>query len=336
MQLAPAFIALAIALPPAPSFAGTSVGRPSIAVSLASSAPEILDVVEALQTAEQKANEDPGSGIEPLRDALARYEALGRTIARDRKAHEARTYAFLALARAYQALGQNQEAEGAMDEVIRVARGDAIPAKTFGPRLVELYEARLAAPENRPAGHLVVTCAPACDVLLNTRHAGSGARVELINVPIGSHRVEVFASDGSTEESLEQRIDLEDGETFALEWKIDEETIKIVDPDIKGPADTGPRRRLPRWAGIVGMATGAAAMIAGGVLLGFHGRCPDGSDPSAADACINVLNTRAPGIALLAVGGAAFAGFGVALIVGETKARKRGTSGAMLGYTLRF
>jgi hypothetical protein len=305
---------------------------------------DVVDLVDALQVAEQKANEDPASGIAPLRSALDRVEDLGLAVARDPSAHEARLYGLLALARAHLSLGHDDEANATMDEAIRVARGEPLRAKAFGPRVVELYEQRLGAPENLPEGQLVIDCTPACDVVLNATMAGSGRRVELSNVPLGTHSLQVQAAASAHDEVLDQSIELTaEAPSFSLEFapgKIDSTTSSDTDPGggpIRDatPAD-GRRRLLPRWAGIVGVATGAVAMIAGGVLLGFHGRCPDGSDPAAADACLNVLDTRAPGIALLAIGGAAFTGFGVALIVGETRDRRRRSAGAMLGYTIRF
>jgi hypothetical protein len=305
-----------------------------------SAARENTDVVNDLQVAEQRANEDPAGGLAGLRAALDRVEELGFVVAGDPKAHEARMYGLLALARAHLSLGQDDEAREIMDEAIRVARGDSLPTKTFGPRLIELHDSRLAAPENRPLGQLVVECTPACDVLLNARIAGSGRRVELSNVPLGPHRVRVQATAGGEDDLLDQRIVLTENDPAAkLEIApatktapVGPEETKLVE-DVPDAAQR--RRMLPRWAGIVGVATGAVAMIAGGVLLGLDGRCPDGSDPSSAE-CINVLSTKAPGIALLAVGGAAFAGFGVVLIVDETRVRRGRTAGAMLGYTLRF
>jgi hypothetical protein len=342
MQL-PLFVTLASALAfsPVPITAHASTpGSPTLRIEhRAFAARENTDVVNDLQVAEQKANEDPAGGLAALRAALDRVEELGFVVARDPKAHEARMYGLLALARAHLSLGQDDEAREIMDEAIRVARGDSLPTKTFGPRLVELHDSRLAAPENRPLGQLVVECTPACDVLLNARLAGSGRRVELSNIPLGPHRVRVQATAGGEDELLDQRIVLTENEPAAkLEIAPtapvaeDETETEIID-DVPDAAQ--PRRMLPRWAGIVGVATGAVAMIAGGVLLGFNGRCPDGSDPSSAE-CINVLSTKAPGIALLAVGGAAFAGFGVVLIVDETRVRRGRTAGAMLGYTIRF
>jgi hypothetical protein len=342
MQLSlSASLAAALALPSTPS--SIMPQRPALSLETRTTDEDARALVLDLQGAEQKANEEPSAGVGPLEAALERYEALAFDVARDSKAHEARVYAMLALARAHLSLDQPEDAQRIMDEAIRIARGDPLPAKTFGPRLLELYEKRMAAPENAPKGQVVVECTPACDVLLNARLAGSGRKVELSDIPLGAHRVRARSSDRDIDRSIDERFVLTaDQPTMRLELAPTDEddarpstspnatTTRITD------SPSGQRRLLPRWAGIVGVATGAAALIAGGVLLGFHGRCPDGSDPSGENACVNVLSTRNPGIAMLAVGGAIFTGFGVVLILDETRARRRRTSGAMLGYTIRF
>lgn len=343
MHVLPALLVSSMVLPPSPALAertGAVVPRLSLGVGARLSEPSAAELVNALQAAEQKANEEPAAGLAPLREALDRYQEHGPLVARDKKAHEARVYGLLALARAHLALEQTEDAHRVMDEAIRVARGDPLPAKMFGPRLVKLYEARMSAPENRPAGQVSIKCTPACDVLINARLAGSGRHVDLMNVPLGSHRVQVHVTHDS-ENLFDQTIELtEDEPAFELDYQplgVDESSDGAdIEPLVDGKPAAESRRLLPRWAGILGVATGAAAVIAGGVLLGFHGRCPDGSDPTAADACINVLDTQGAGIALLAVGGATLTGFGIALAIGETRDRKRRPTGAMLGYTLRF
>jgi hypothetical protein len=82
-------------------------------------------------------------------------------------------------------------------------------------------------------------------------------------------------------------------------------------------ANPGPALKLSGW--IVG-SVGLAAVIAGSVLVGLHGRgsCASGSE------CENVYKTRTPGIVTLAVGGAALAAAVTLYVVGVKKERKAG------------
>lgn len=84
---------------------------------------------------------------------------------------------------------------------------------------------------------------------------------------------------------------------------------------------SGPALKLSGW--IVG-STGLAAVIAGSVLVGLHGRgnCASGSE------CEDVYKTRTPGIVALAVGGAALAAAVTLYVVGVKKERKAGPKDA--------
>lgn len=338
----PTALAVAATAVTPPVSAAVHVRRPLVSMRRAApvSAEErrrVEGAIGALLAAERKANESPASGVQPLNEALARFHDLGPLAARDLEAHEARIYALLSLARAHLALEQTDEAAEAMDAAIRVARGDRLPATVFGPGLVELHERRLSAPENRPEGQLTVTCTPACEVVLDERGAGSGTQVEVRNLPLGPHRVHVHATAADVEDILSAQIELTaDSPAAALTYAPAAPEAGTETPTSGQPMKDTPARRLPRWAGIVGIAAGAAAMVAGGVLLGLDGRCPDGSDPSGPNTCIDVLNTDKPGIALLVTGGALMTGFGVVLAIGETRDRKRRRVEAMVGTTLRF
>jgi hypothetical protein len=338
-------LAVCIGLPATPATA--SVPRPFAPRPLLVAPPlsgderaQLDELVEQLAAGEQKANEAPAEAIEPLQAALARVEELGPLVARSSKAHESRIYALLALARAHLVLDQRKEAAAAMDRAIRVARGDPIPAKLFGPSLVALHDDRVAAEQNHPGGKVVVSCTIACEVLLDERVAGSGTRVEVMNVPFGPHRVHVQAADGSVDDVLAESIALSaDASEATLDYAVQAPPPgeDIGDDDPPPPVgDDVPKRRLPRWAGIVGISVGAAAMIAGGVLIGIDGRCPDGSDPQGEAPCIDVLNTDGAGIGVLVGGAALLTGFSIALGIGEARDKKRRRASAMVGYTFRF
>ncbi|MBC8069766.1 MAG: hypothetical protein IAG13_15620, partial [Deltaproteobacteria bacterium] len=91
----------------------------------------------------------------------------------------------------------------------------------------------------------------------------------------------------------------------------------------------GRPRKLPRWAGILGMAAGAAAIVAGGVLLAVDGECPDFSNNTGEGACKRTLNTKTTGYVVIGAGAAFMVGFTIPFAIGESrqaKARKRSTT----------
>ena len=81
-----------------------------------------------------------------------------------------------------------------------------------------------------------------------------------------------------------------------------------------------------RWPAIGGMTGGAILTITGGVLVGLHKTCPDGSDPRMYfNACPQVYDTAAAGGVLLGVGLSATVGMTALLTVGEIRHRRRAT-----------
>ncbi|MCA9698591.1 MAG: hypothetical protein KC431_13775 [Myxococcales bacterium] len=82
---------------------------------------------------------------------------------------------------------------------------------------------------------------------------------------------------------------------------------------------------VPRWAGIVGVAGGAALVIGGAVLLGIDGKCPGGYDPvTQVDQCPSVYNTNVGGGIMVGVGVVAMLGMGTVLAVTEVQRKRRG------------
>jgi hypothetical protein len=293
-----------------------------------------VPLAEQLQDAERTVVDDPARGVERLREGLDAAASQPVDVATDPALQRARTYALLALTRALLQLERHAEARDVMDEAVRIARSDRLPVALYGPAVVELYEARRAAAENRPIGSLEVQCTVPCRVILDERLAGLGHGVSLTGVPLGRHRVWVDAPNDGWAEPLHRTIDLGPGGPIRLAY----EPVAQSEPSPQPVPDGAPirRRRLPRWAGVLGVATGAVLMITGGVLLGVDGRCPDLSDPRREDPCPDVLDTNAGGIALLAIGGATLTGFSVAFAIGEIRQHKTAVAHASLRYTLRF
>jgi len=93
---------------------------------------------------------------------------------------------------------------------------------------------------------------------------------------------------------------------------------------------------LPRWADVLLMSAGAAAIGTGAALWAIDGSCPKGADPNDTSACPQVYVTKVAGIATVAAGSALFLSGTVLLTVDEVRVgRQRGTQ-ASLVWTFRF
>jgi hypothetical protein len=98
---------------------------------------------------------------------------------------------------------------------------------------------------------------------------------------------------------------------------------------------------LPRWADILLLSAGVAAIGAGAALLAIDGRCPnqsvDPSNPSTSVFCPQVYGTKTAGLVTLAAGGAAFLTGTVLLSVDEVRTRNnRRESTVSLAWVMRF
>jgi hypothetical protein len=289
-------------------------------------------VASALRDAEAAATEDPEAGLAGLEAALAQAERSAELVARDGNATDARLYAQLALARSLLATDRRADAVKVIDRALATAGGRELPVKLFGPTLVSLHDERRAAVGKAPRGTLEVHCADACFVAIEATAiacgvAGAPERVEL---PVGSYHVLVLDRD-QPERRKEQTVEITAGAVQAV--TLDNAAAADTKPrgrrQAVAPTADGPRRRLPRWAGILGMAAGAAAIVAGGVLVGVHGECPDFTSNMGEGACKRTLNTRTTGYVVLGAGAAFMVGFTIPFAIGESreaKARKRNTA----------
>lgn len=270
-----------------------------------------------LQDAEERSAKTPAEGATALREALEHANEDPVLLAKSDAARRAQRYARLALVRSLLATGDREAAAGLLDEMLAVAGDEPLPAKLFGPSVVELHAERSAAHAKRERAEIVVECdgdcvAIASDTLLGCAAAGRPLHLQL---PTGAWRVTVadlVAPSHRTASDLELA-------------PMQSATMRLgAPPDRAAPESAPAKRKLPRWAGILGMSVGAAAMITGGVLLGVDGKCPDlKTDPMGPDACSRRLNTDVPGIAMLVTGTVVFTGFTIPFAIGEHRARKR-------------
>src|SRR5690606_29924361 len=129
------------------------------------------------------------------------------------------------------------------------------------------------------------------------------------------YALRVRSVDGSVE-PLERSVELsEAGATVTIEFGAapqpepepepapEPEPEPAPAPVVDAPAPVVPPKRIaPRGIEIDGLVFGAGLMVAGGIMLGFDGKCTDGSDSPRA--CPKIFEGTAGGIASLAVGGA--------------------------------
>lgn len=320
-------LVLALAIVLAPMSAAAAV--PVLPVLIA---PEATSLTAEMRAAIAAAENDPNSGRAKLRAALARFDEEPSVVATSNDAHAARIDGLLTLAKAELAADREADAIAALDKAIRIARGEPLPVSKHGARLIKLHDLRVGAPELRPNGSLHVTCSVQCRVILDGRTAGQGTDVMITGVPLGGHQLRVEPMAADIDHHFQTDVMLSNGEP---ERTYDYRVPEAGTPAEKATPDRAPpstkTRKLPRWAGILGIGVGAAATIAGAVLIAMDGKCPGGGNPRGADPCPDILNTDAVGIALTSIGAATLVGFSVALGVGEARQKKAGAA-----LTLRF
>lgn len=314
----------------APPGEGVEPPAPSVAAATNADPAGYADAVARVRTAQQMANDEPERGVVALRDALQLLQEFGPTLAKDPEGQDVRTMAQLTLTRALLAIEDADGARDAMDEAIRTSRGDPLPVKSFGPGLTALYRERSGVLGKLTTGAIAVECLVACRVYINERPAPQ--RTDKL-VP-GSYRVWVESSDGS-EMTIKLVVDVGEVAVAALKFGSEPREPDGPDPRPDKPK-TKSKRIMPRWAEIVLMSAGAAAIGTGATLWAIHHRCPDFSDPAVEPMCPRVYYTKAAGIATVAAGGAVFLTGTVLLTVDEVRiGRERGNTVA-LTYTLRF
>lgn len=289
---------------------------------------EYQEALARVETAMKMANEDPASGSTQLRDALNLLQGFAPLLATDPKGQELRTMAQLTLARALLATNNADGAREAMDEAIRTSRGDPLPTKNFGPGLTALHREREGVLDKQGVGTIAIECHTPCRVYVNerpTQHRTDGL------VP-GSYRLWIEATDGS--QPLVQRlIAIESGGAFELEFG----QVQVTPPD-NGHPETKPakKRLLPRWADVLLMTAGAAAIGTGAALWAIDSKCPDLADPLVAPQCPQIYVTKTAGIITLAAGGAVFLAGTITLSIDEVRVANQRDTQASLVWTLRF
>lgn len=309
--------------------------------------PSATELTSKLQAAIDATNEDPDVHASALREALDDVAAVPGIVGRNPKLQSLRIEGLLYLARALLALDDRDGAVAAIDEAIRVSGGNVASVSNFGPSLEKLYDERRSAPELRPAGAVQVSCTGGpCRVFLDGRVIGTGTDINSTGVPLGPHVIRIEPQAAGPDDPFEQQvITLSDGSpsaalTFAVPSAPEGDSGGTAQPVTTD--DGGSGRKLPRWAGILGMTLGAVAVAGGVFAIAIDGRCPDLSDANATsgNACRDVHNSLATGAVVLGAGVGTLTGFGIAFGLGEAKdkrhAKQKAATSASLSYTIRF
>lgn len=287
-----------------------------------------------VEAANVDVNRDPKGEYPALEAAVERLTGFAPQLAGDEAGRELLALALLNLARARLLDGDEAGAAAKMDEAIRFARGRELPIDRFGPTLAEFHEGRRNALKAGGRGEIQVDCATDCVVLIDGQSSGASSGP----LYLGSYRVYVEDSEGKLgAERHEINLD-QSGEVVTIAYpRVAAEPAERRPLPVVRDSTSAPGRILPRWAEISVMVVGASALAAGGVLLGFDGRCPGGLDPvaDAAD-CPEVYESSTSGFVALGLGAALLATGTVVLTIDEVRgARQRGTR-AMLSWQMRF
>lgn len=334
-------LALTAALVPAfamPAYAGQTPPSPKAAVStlMRSEATAPAETASGttgpqlrleLQSAIDATNEDPELHAPELRRVLDEAAAAPGVVGRDAALQSMRIEGLLYLARALLVLDQPDDATAALDEAIRASGGSVSNVAEFGPSLSALYDDRRSAPELKPIGSVEVSCSGGpCRVFLDGRVLGTGMDILSTGIPLGPHVVRIEPQNLTPPEPFEQTsIVLTDDApkaSLSLEVPVPQEDTGTVGS--AAPAASKSGRKLPRWAGILGMTLGGAALAGGAFAAAIDGRCPDLSNPNpdSGEKCRDVHTSLLTGLVVLGIGAGTLTGFGISFGIGEAKDKR--------------
>lgn len=273
--------------------------------------------------------------LERLLDLAARYP--GET-SRDHRVAEPILHGWIVLAGLCLVEGDEAGARAAMDTAIRTARDQSLPVRTYGPKVYELYEQRVAALRGAGTATIVVDCELGCEVVIEGRRLPAASE-ELL---LGTYGVWVKAIEGEAAWAYREVELTGAGGVETIRYADPAPATQVV-PEPVAPAIPEPRkpkRTLPRAAELTGVALGVGLMVAGAVLLSLDGKCDQTkqhpTEGTTARECGSIYHTTTSGYSLLGVGGGVLVVSGVLLSVDEVRVgRERGRQ-VMVGVSLSF
>ena len=270
---------------------------------------------------------EPSASIEAVEAALAEA-AKHPTLAWDEALQAKLAEARVSLVWLHLANDDASAAAAAMDEALRSARGRPLESGRFGPAVLELHDARKATLANAASATIEVDCQVPCTVVVNEHVAEN----PLTGLAAGDYRVWISASEADDPAWAQHAVTLDDGATHTLVYE--DPTPTLVPIDV-APVTAPPKvkRKLPRWAEIVGMAAGLGLAATGATMLALNGKCRGGGELAT---CGFVYDNTVQGASLLAAGGAVFLTFGALLTVDEIQIGRAKGRQATLTWTMRF
>jgi len=276
-----------------------------------------LPIVEDVEQSKQDVVQAPEAVVERLEAAIEWIHDHPIDAAAEPNVQRAHSEALLLLAQAHLGMNDPAQAIAAIDEAVRIARGDPLPTG-FGNAVDDLVLERLSASENAPRGHLRIDCAVPCRVILDERDAGSGAQVLAQGLPLGTHRLWILAID-APEHHVAQSFTLSEA-TPSHRTTFDPMPARSSDGDGSGSLD----RLLPRWAAILGITAGVASIAAGSILLALEDRCTNDLSRVRGSTDCPYLSHNPWSPALLGIGAGLVIGFTIPLAIGDARQRSRG------------
>jgi hypothetical protein len=325
MVMTPIFITVLSAISSWASPPETAVAPPPNAVEAlpsedAKPAPpgSYAKVVADLEEAIALNTADPAAGNGSLANALLALIEHAPALAADRNTLMRRVDAMLQLARSQLPKTPNIAAQ-TMDEAIRQAHGDSLPAASYGPRLEALYQERLAVMNERGTAELEIDCTIRCRVYID------GHEEPIVSGPLhlGAHNVWVEDISGVYPP-------LRSVEVLSVAGK--KHKLSYGPHMAPRPAAAAPGSRVaPLWVEITMLTMGVAMLVGGTTALALHQDCPEPNFTY----CKN-FDGRALGGALIGIGGVSLGAGSVMLSVDRRRDVQNDSLQAMLVWQRRF
>lgn len=237
-------------------------------------------------------------------------------------------------------LGDRENAQDAIDEVIRTARGEAMEAELSGPG-AELLEQRRAAFRSRRAARLSVRCSAQCRVLINERDAKHMTRLPTMASRSDVYRVTVVTGgDVWSERVILQEAGAQvtlylDGHRVepasAREGTGTPVPVRRPEGPEEGPELALTEVRVPErsaghltiaGASTMGIGVAGVAVGAGLVIAGLDVRPDDRTADQIERGVAPATDYRPPGYAFLGVGSSAVVS-GLVMLVTDAVRTKR-------------
>lgn len=278
------------------------------------------DVVTDLDAALALIATDPGAGTGPVANALLALNEYAPELARDRETLARRVDAMLQVAR-LQLKKAPALAAATMDEAIRQAHGDPLPAASYGPGLETLYQDRLNAMNDRGTAELEVNCTVRCRVYID------GHEEPIISGPLhlGAHHVWVEDIRGVHPPLRSVEVLSVPGETRELAYG----------PKLRPPAPPRPvpvPRVAPLWVEVTLFTVGVAMLVGGGTMLSLNKSCAQFTQ----SICTSAFDARPLGAALMGLGGVGLGTGAVMLSVDRRRDAHNDSLQVMLGWRAQF